>query len=235
MQKSESSEQKSPNSDHTHTQTLHTPPMNMQSMHGETTSTTLPNPEELPNPLISQKTEQKRTPLPGPSIPTSEKSDLDGSSPKRSHKKTIIEAELVDPGALSPAHEKKAQLLAATYAQIGLLAMSVNPTAGKIIYMSAIDRAREVLRVARHHPPMMKAIDNIINGNDYLTAILGHVGMLGMILALSGRLPENPMTASLKMQGHMALHQWEMLQLAMTEQMNGNNANQTTTEYAPTH
>lgn len=117
-----------------------------------------------------------------------------------------------DAYALSPAHQKKAEQLAAIYAKLGILVMGMQPEAGKIIFITALERASEVLRVARRHKLMMKIVDQIISGNDYVALALGHVGMIGEILALHGRLPESPFTTGLAYQGHAHLMQWENLQ-----------------------
>lgn len=116
---------------------------------------------------------------------------------------------------MSPQHEKKAQQLAQTYAQLGVLIMGVNPIAGKIIFVEAENRAREMLRVARHHKQMMLIIDRMIEGNDYLACALGHLGMVASIFALNDRLPENQLTVTFKWQGLASLAKWNSIEEAM--------------------
>lgn len=102
-------------------------------------------------------------------------------------------------------------LLAQVYGSFATLAMMVNPIAGQVIYVEAENRARELIRVARHHKPLMKIIDNIIAGNDYTSCFLGHAAMIGAIFALSDKLPENPITFMLKMSGMSMLQKWNSL------------------------
>lgn len=99
--------------------------------------------------------------------------------------------------------------------------MGFNPAAGKILYITALDRAREVIRVARHHKSMMKIVDNMINGNDYVAMAGGHFMMLGGILAVSGRLPENNMTMMLRFQGQQAVSQFDQMMLAAQAMQQG--------------
>jgi hypothetical protein len=210
MTKSEHSEQKSQNSEVTLTpnsRTLFTTTGTTPTM---TTNTTSPQTGTTPqNPSPQTPAQEKTAPLPPPNIGTSEKSE---------RSKTAKVEKVEDPLALSPAHEKKAQQLAQTYAQLGVLIMGVNPIAGKIIFVEAETRARELLRVARHHKRMMYIIDRMIEGNDYMACALGHLGMLASIFALSGRLPDNNLTVTFKWQGMASLAKWDMLEGAM----NGN-------------
>lgn len=136
--------------------------------------------------------------------------------------------EEIDPLALSPAHERKAQQLAEFYGQIALGLMGFNPNAGKILYMQSLDRAREVMRVARHHKMMMKIVDNIISGNDYVACIGGHIVMAGAILATSNRLPENQMTMMLRMRAVATIQQFDMIA------MQAAGANGTSTDHVGT-
>jgi hypothetical protein len=211
MQKSDNSDLTLKQQEPTPMKSSHTPSMNTGTTHTTTTSMKSPQTGTIQANQSPQIPPQEKTaPLPPPNIGTSEKSE---------RSKTAKIEKVEDPLALSPAHEKKAQQLAQTFAQLGVLIMGVNPIAGKIIFVEAETRARELLRVARHHKRMMLIIDRMIEGNDYMACALGHLGMLASIFALSGRLPDNNLTVTFKWQGMASLAKWDMLEGAM----NGNN------------
>jgi hypothetical protein len=135
---------------------------------------------------------------------------------KRTYTKKLPEKDPVEEATeeafeLSPAHQKKAEQLAAVYAKIGIFIMGVSPDAGKIVFITALERGQEVLRVARRHKMLMKIVDQIISGNDYVALALGHVGMVGEILALYGRLPQTPFTTGLLLSGRGHVAQWDIL------------------------
>ena len=135
-----------------------------------------------------------------------------GTNGRKQKTKKLEEKPEEDAYALSPSHQKKAEQLAAVYAKIGILVMGMQPDIGKIIFVTSLERASEVLRVARRHKVLMQIVDQIISGNDYVALVLGHVGMVGEILALHGRLPSSPFTSGLVISGRQHIAQWDMLQ-----------------------
>lgn len=217
MKNSEPSEQRLQNSEHIVTQTLPTPHTSTNNTQAATTPTTFPTQTQTrPNPPLHQN-------LPLPELDTTQDHSRltrgsEASNGNGKVKKEEIPAgvpELVDPNELTPALEKKAQQLAGVYAQLGMITLGFNPNAGKIIMLSATDRAHELLRVARHHKALMQVVDRLISGNDYFALALGHLGMVLAILAVNNRLPDNPALMGYKMQGMALLAQWEVLQQTM--------------------
>jgi hypothetical protein len=177
---------------------------------------------ELP-PIPTTDTQRTSThtradlPLPDPTATTSgsEKSGTNGKkrayTKKLPEEKNPIEEATEEAYELSPAHQKKAEQLAAVYAKIGIFIMGVSPDAGKIVFITSMERAQEVLRVARRHKMLMKIVDQIISGNDYVALVLGHVGMVGEILALHGRLPQTSFTTGLLVSGRQHVATWDAL------------------------
>jgi len=180
-------------------------------------------------PALNLNQHSNPTDLPDPDIGISDR--LSGDVPiknlpvskgkKKETGKPIETAEEVAPGALSPSHQKKAEQLATVYADAGVLVIGFNPIAGKMIFVTAMERATEVLRVARHHPRMMAVVDRIINGNDYFALAFGHATMFASIMALQGRLPDTPMTQRFLMQGQLTLARWDLYESAMMAAQNG--------------
>jgi hypothetical protein len=174
-------------------------------------------------PIATTDTQQTSTrmradlPLPDPTatISGSEKSGTNGKkrayTRKLSEQKDPVEEATENAYELSPAHQKKAEQLAAVYAKLGIFVMGLSPDAGKIIFITSMERAQEVLRVARRHKMLMKIVDQIISGNDYVALALGHIGMMGEILALHGRLPQTPFTTGLLVSGRQHVATWDAL------------------------
>jgi hypothetical protein len=183
--------------------------------------------ESPPTPTMDTRTQSTRTradlPLPDQNAITSGSETSGTNGKKRSYTKRLPEKDPLSEATeeayeLSPSHQKKAEQLAAVYAKIGIFIMGVSPDAGKIVFITALERAQEVLRVARRHKMLMKIVDQVISGNDYVALALGHVGMVGEILALHGRLPQTPFTTGLLVSGRQHVATWDTLANGATAQ-----------------
>lgn len=86
---------------------------------------------------------------------------------------------------------QRATKLSGLYATVGMIVAQVNLYDGLVLAKSAGDRATEVIKVARHHPAMMKIIDMVLSSNDYVTLAIGHGTLLMAILMNHERIPVN--------------------------------------------
>jgi hypothetical protein len=86
-------------------------------------------------------------------------------------------------------NKKKRDRLEMMYTQMGLLIGGINQVDGIIICNTAHDRATEMIRVAQHHPRMMKAIDRLTEGNDYIAAMIGYGSTALAILVNHDKIP----------------------------------------------
>lgn len=120
------------------------------------------------------------------------------SSPpvKKSHHKKVepkvVEGEITLPPELTPAQKKLAKELSGFYATIGLFVARADAYDGMLLIGESEKRATEVIMVARHHAGMLKVIERIVTGNDYISLIMGHGIMLYAILANHGRVQADP-------------------------------------------
>lgn len=77
------------------------------------------------------------------------------------------------------------------YATIGIAVTAFDMYDGMIIIQKSVDRAKEMVNVAKHHPPFLKLLKQITKSNDYIVALSGHGLMLYAIMAHHGRIPAN--------------------------------------------
>jgi len=87
------------------------------------------------------------------------------------------------------AQQKLIDDLTGWYTGIGALFLVADPTVGMLIMQGANQRATELVDVARHHPKMMKSLQNMVKDSDYMALIMGHGGMIFTILQHFGVIP----------------------------------------------
>lgn len=163
------------NSEPTDTETLHTP---------STSTSTMPDMTIPTNTAEKPKKTNKKSPLPGPDIPTSEKLE---------DKKSRVAKEETPFDTLTPAQQKLAEKYASIYAMMGVFLSARDTYDGMVLIGSAQKRAEELVRAARHDKRVMKVLEKIANSSDIGSALLGHGLMLYAILAHHGRIKKNDM------------------------------------------
>lgn len=89
-----------------------------------------------------------------------------------------------------PAKPAKLTLeIAFLYEKLGNLVATFSPIDGALISAGAIERAEELMAIGRINPAFMKVLKQLVSGNAYIQAILGH-GMVAMaIMANHGIIP----------------------------------------------
>lgn len=88
-------------------------------------------------------------------------------------------------------HQQLINDLAGMYATIGIAVTAFDMYDGMIIIQKSVDRAKEMVNVAKHHPSFLKLLKQITKSNDYIVALSGHGLMLYAIMAHHGRIPAN--------------------------------------------
>lgn len=89
---------------------------------------------------------------------------------------------------LTPKQKKLAAELAGLYAGVGALVTGIKPLPGLIIISCAEERATEVVKVARHYPKMLAALEKLVETNDQMQCAIGHGVMFLAILVSVDRL-----------------------------------------------
>lgn len=96
------------------------------------------------------------------------------------------------PGELTRPQKQLAEELAGYYVGIGMLSTMLMPTLGLTLQATAMQRAIEHVKLARHYPAWYKQLQRMAKGNDYLGFISGHLSVIVVALAFSGRFDINP-------------------------------------------